>query len=220
MVMGWFKKGKTSEESAESRSETMSIKSASKDVPLIEIGQMAGKCLIATPFMTDKRFHQAVVYICGHSDTGAMGVVINHPLDEPSFPELLEQFDIKPTDDTPDLTIVQGGPVDNSRGFVLHSGDYEDKGTQKIADGLALSCSLEVLTALSEGKGPQKALLALGYTGWDAGQLESELADHGWIVSDCTEELLFDISCNHRWEAALGRMGIAPASMSHLAGRA
>lgn len=219
MVLGLFKKGNAEGETSPS-SDSFSLKSSVIDMPAIEIGKLAGKCLIATPFMTDNRFRKAVIYICGHSESGAMGVVINQPLDEPNFPELLEQFDIKPTDNTPDLTVVQGGPVDNSRGFVLHSADYSDKGTQPITDGLALSCSLEVLAALAEGKGPQKALLALGYTGWDSGQLESELGDHGWIVSDCTEELLFEISCNHRWEAALGRMGIQPASMSHLSGRA
>lgn len=192
-------------------------------LPRFEAGSLAGKCLVATPYMDDSRFKKAVVFICSHSERGAMGLIINHPLDEPSFPELLEQFKIEPTEDMDDLTIVHGGPIENGYGFVLHSADHKDRSTQTIQNyhsNLQISSSLDVLRLLAQGEGPRQTLLALGYTGWDAGQLEAELAEHVWLVTDCDEALLFDISCNHRWETALARIGVAPAFMSQAAGRA
>ena len=190
------------------------------ETPTIELGQLTGKCLIASPFMSDNRFRHAVVFVCGHSDKGAMGLVINQPIDEPSFPELLEQFNIDAGADTPDITTVQGGPVENGRGFVLHGSDYNDRGTQVISPDLSMSCSLDVLKAMADNAGPAHALLALGYTGWDAGQLEAELAEHSWLVTDTDDDLLFEISCNHRWEAALGRIGVQPGAISMQVGRA
>ncbi len=188
--------------------------------PVLENGQLAGKCLVASPFMPDTRFRNAVVFMCSHSDKGAMGLVINHSVDDPGFIEVLKQFDIEGNEDTPDVTLVQGGPMENTRGLVLHSDDYKDHSTQGIGQGLALSCSLDILRALADDKGPRYALLALGYAGWTAGQLESELTEDSWIVADTSMDLLFEISCNHRWEAALSSMGIQPAFISQASGRA
>lgn len=191
-------------------------------LPRFEAGSLAGKCLVATPYMDDSRFKKAVVFICSHSDRGAMGLIINHPLDEPSFPELLEQFKIEPTEEMEDVTIVHGGPIENGYGFVLHSAEHNDRSTQSIThqNNLHISSSLDLLRLLAQGKGPKNTLLALGYTGWDAGQLEAELAEHVWLVTECDEALLFDISCNHRWETALARIGVTPAFMSQTVGRA
>jgi putative transcriptional regulator len=188
--------------------------------PTIELSQLTGKCLIASPFMDDRRFKRSVVFICGHTETGAMGLIINNTLDEPDFSDLLRQFNIEPDEDTPDLTIVAGGPVDSMRGFVLHSLDYKDVGTQIIDEDLGLSSSLDVLKAMAKGEGPKQAMLALGYTGWDEGQLEREMSEHAWLVTDADRDLLFEISCNHRWDAALSRLGVQPASISQLSGRA
>lgn len=188
--------------------------------PVLENGQLSGKCLVASPFMSDLRFRNAVIFMCSHSAKGAMGLVINHTLDEPDFVEILKQFDIEATEDTPDLTVVQAGPLENTRGLVLHSDDYNDSSTQKIGQGLALSCSLDVLRAIAENKGPKQALLALGYAGWTAGQLENELAEDSWLMADTSTDLLFEISCNHRWEAALTSMGIQPAYISPASGHA
>lgn len=188
--------------------------------PQVELGHLTGKCLVASPFMNDARFRNAVVYICSHSDKGAMGLVINHTLDDPGFYGLLAQFDIEPSEDAPDVTLVRGGPIEGARGLVLHSDDYKDMTTQIITDGMALSSSLDILRALADNAGPQAALIALGYAGWEAGQLEKELADDSWLVAESSSDLLFEISCNHRWHAALSSMGIQPAFISQAAGRA
>lgn len=188
--------------------------------PTLESGQLAGKCLVASPFMPDNRFRNAVIFIASHSDKGAMGFVINQTIDDPDFVAILKQFNIDATDDTPDVTVVQGGPLENTRGLVLHSDDYTDTSTQKIGGGLALSCSQDVLRALAENKGPKNALLALGYAGWQPGQLEGELGDDSWMIADTSLDLLFEISCNHRWEAAMTSMGIQPAFISQASGHA
>lgn len=187
----------------------------------LDSNNMSGKCLIASPFMDDRRFRHAVVFICSHTaEGGAMGLVINHAVDEPDFVELLKQFDITASEDTPDLTMLAGGPVEATRGFVLHSKDYRDKGTRDVTDDLCLSTSVDVLQALADGKGPEKAILALGYTGWDAGQLERELGEHVWMIVDTDSDLLFEVSCNHRWQAALGRLGVELSGISYQSGRA
>lgn len=189
-------------------------------MPTLEAGQLTGKLLIATPFMSDNRFQKAVIFICSHAGTGTIGVIVNHAMDDLDFTDVLRQFDLEPTDDTPDLTVVQGGPVERIRGFVLHSNDVMTDTTQEIDHDLCLTSSLDMLKKMGLGQGPKKALMSLGFTGWDAGQLEKELADNSWLIADYNADLLFEISCNHRWEAAMSGIGVRPSAMTGAVGRA
>lgn len=199
-------------------------------VPVLPSGVMdaeslAGKFLIASPFLKDKTFHQALVYLCAHGPEGALGIVVNRPSDDLDFDDLLEQMNIARTDDEDaqdidEPTILSGGPVEPGRGFVLHSPDYQDHGTRMVAGGLSLSVSVECLRAIAAGRGPSKALVALGFSGWSAGQLEGELADDGWLVIEGDQDLLFEVSCAHRWTAAISRLGLTAGRLSQSTGRA
>ena len=154
-------------------------------------GFLDGQLLIAMPSMVDQRFARAVVYICAHSADGAMGIVINKLASEVKFRDLLVQLDIVQAEDEPDLPggvdsirVHRGGPVETGRGFVLHSGDFFiENATLAIDDGVCLTATLEILRAISGGKGPDRALLALGYAGWGPGQLEFEIQANGWLHS-------------------------------------
>src|SRR5262249_40680068 len=150
-------------------------------------GYLDGQLLIAMPIMTDKRFARSVIYMCAHSAEGAMGLIINQRAPHISFPELLGQLSISTESDSDesdliDMQVHVGGPVETGRGFVLHSADYfVDDSTLPIDDGVCLTATIDILKAIAGGKGPDRAILALGYAGWRAGQLESEIAANGWL---------------------------------------
>lgn len=182
---------------------------------------LTGQVLIAMPAMGDARFARAVLYICAHSTEGAMGLVVNRPLPELRFAELLEQLDITATPDMRELRILIGGPVEESRGFVLHSLDYRvEESTLEIASGVGLTSTLEVLDALARGVGPREATLALGYAGWGPGQLEGELAQNAWLTAPASRDLLFGRAYEHKWTAALRSLGVDPRMLSSDAGTA
>ena len=182
---------------------------------------LCGKLLIAMPGMGDPRFEKSVVYMCAHSDDDAMGLIINKPTPEVTFPKLLAQLSIDGAKDAPDTRIYFGGPVELGRGFVLHSGEYhlEDM-TLTVDDRFGMTATRDVLMDMVAGKGPDKALLALGYSGWGAGQLEGELQQNGWLTCDATPEVVFDVPDADKWVAALKLLGIDPFMLSATAGRA
>lgn len=182
---------------------------------------LAGKCLIAMPGMGDPRFVKSVIYICAHSDQGAMGLIVNKPAPNTRFADLLEQLGIKPGPDMPDIRIHIGGPVEHGRGFVLHSSDFTSpQGTLHVDDDISMTATLDVLERLAQGNGPRSSLLALGYAGWGPGQLESELAQNGWLTSPSRQDLVFGRANEFKWAAALKSIGVDPLSLSSTSGRA
>jgi putative transcriptional regulator len=187
-----------------------------------------GQCLIAMPTMRDERFERSVVYVCAHSDEGAMGLIINRPAPEVMLADLLVQLGIVDDENAIRLgpseipmQVLRGGPVETGRGFVLHSSDYfTAESTLPIDDGICLTHTIDVLKAIAVGDGPRRAVLALGYAGWGAGQLELEIQANGWLHCDADPELLFDLAIETKYSRAMSKLGVDPARLSSAAGRA
>ena len=189
-------------------------------------GYLDGQLLVAMPIMTDKRFARSVIYLCAHSADGAMGLIINPRAPHIRFPELLKQLSIAPGDDDADadpfeIDVHVGGPVETGRGFVLHSDDYYvADSTLPIDDGVSLTATLDILKAIAGRKGPDRAILALGYSGWRAGQLETEIAANGWLHCPADADLLFDRDLDQKYERAMSKIGIDPSHLVSDAGHA
>jgi len=183
-------------------------------------GFLTGQLLIAMPAMSDPRFAQAVIYVCAHTGDGAMGLVLNRPLVRPTFDDLLRQLEIAPVPSARQIRLCAGGPVDNARGFVLHTTDWTGEGSLRVDDTLALTASLDVLKVIAAGGGPREGLLALGYAGWGPGQLDAEIQQNAWLSAPADETLLFDSNHDTKWRRALAKLRIDPALLSSVAGRA
>lgn len=182
---------------------------------------LEGKLLIAMPGMPDPRFEKSVIFMCAHSAKGAMGLIINKPIEGLSFNELMEKFEIAVTSDMPEPPILFGGPVNMGRGFVLHTADYSTAdATLAVAPGISLTATTDILEAIATGHGPSKSLLALGYAGWGDGQIESEILSNGWIHCEPDPKLIFDTDYDAKWETAIGKLGAQIAGLSAEAGRA
>jgi putative transcriptional regulator len=187
-----------------------------------------GQILVAMPGMEDSRFARTVVYLCAHSDEGAMGLMINQPAPQITFRDLLQQLEIVPAgpeirlpDSADSIVVRRGGPVETGRGFVLHSSDYFiDNSTLPIDEHICLTATLEILKAIAVGKGPRTAMLALGYAGWAPGQLESEIQANGWLNCPATPELIFDPDVDAKYDQALAMIGIDAGHLSGQAGHA
>ena len=176
--------------------------------------------LVAMPSMQDPRFARTVIYICTHGPEGAMGLVLNRLYGELNFRGLLSQFNIMLSLESPDLPIHYGGPVESARGFVLHTLDYRREATMPIDSTLGLTASLEILQAMAEGIGPRRALLALGYAGWSAGQLETELQANGWLTIPADENIIFHPILESKWDQSLAKLGVTPMMLSDEVGHA
>jgi putative transcriptional regulator len=181
---------------------------------------LTGQLLVAMPQMADPRFARTVIYLCAHSAEGAMGLVVNRLIDSLTFPNLLEQLGLEAEDGMADLPIHFGGPVESSRGFVLHSADYLQESTLVIDDEIALTATLDVLRAIASGKGPRHRVLALGYAGWAPGQLDAEIQANGWMLVPPDGELVFGIDNDAKWQRALAEIGIDLGLLSSEAGHA
>lgn len=180
-----------------------------------------GRLLIAMPSMGDSRFEQSVIFICSHSDKGAMGLIINKPTDDLKFRDLLKQLEITAPPSGRSIQVHVGGPVEFGRGFVLHSADYDQsEATMKVGDGFGMTATLDILEDIALGEGPDHAILAMGYAGWGPGQLEAEIVSNGWLVGDPTTSLVFGREDGHKWQSALQHMGIDPLHLSAEGGRA
>ncbi len=183
--------------------------------------ELVGKLLVAMPAMADPRFEHAVILLCAHSDEGAMGLIINKPVQDLSFDGLLDHLSIPKSPAGREIVVHFGGPVERGRGFVLHSPDYRSSGTTlQIEGGYGMTATLDVLEALAQGTGPTRALLALGYSGWGPGQLEAEIARNDWLTVDPDETLIFAARDADKWAGALRGLGIDPLTLSATAGRA
>ena len=182
---------------------------------------LTGHLLIAMPGMGDPRFDRSVVYLCTHSDEGAMGLIVNKPAADLTVSNLLEQLDIPGSERFAHRPVYFGGPVEAGRGFVLHSDDYKsDLQSLSMGDGLAMTATLDVLEAMARGQGPKQALMMLGYAGWGPGQLEDEIAQNGWLTVAATHDLVFTHANPDKWENGLKLLGITPLMLSGEAGHA
>lgn len=189
-------------------------------------GYLDDQFLIAMPGMKDDRFARTVIYVCAHSEEGAMGLIINQA--QPMlFPDLLvqigileEQEAIRLPPSAQEFIIRNGGPVDRSRGFVLHSDDYQVDSSLPVSEEICLTATVDILRAISAGRGPRRALMALGYAGWGAGQLETEIAENGWLTCPAAPDLLFDTDLDRKYDRVMQMIGIDLARLSQTAGHA
>ncbi|MAQ84426.1 YqgE/AlgH family protein [Psychromarinibacter halotolerans] len=190
-------------------------------VPDSHFNDLGGKLLIAMPGMGDPRFEKSVVFMCAHSDDGSMGLIVNKPAPGVAMDDLLEQLDIPRGAASEGVGVYFGGPVEHGRGFVLHSGDYAtESSTLHVDDRFGMTATLDILQDMASGGGPQKRILALGYSGWGPGQLEDEIQQNGWLTCDATPEIVFAADNDGKWAAALASLGIDPLSLSAEAGHA
>jgi putative transcriptional regulator len=183
-------------------------------------GYLAGQLLVAMPQMLDPRFQRTVIYMCAHSAEGAMGLVINKPMESLSFPDLLQQLEIEPQGASGSMPIYFGGPVETGRGFVLHSADYVEDATLVIGANVALTANIDIVRAIAAGRGPSRKLLALGYAGWGPGQLDQEIQANGWLSVPSDDGIVFGPDNPQKWSAALGKLGVDIEKLSGFAGRA
>ena len=181
---------------------------------------LTGQLLIAMPAMGDERFARSVIYLCAHTSDGAMGIVVNRPLQKPSFADLLRQLEVAPVPPAREIQLCQGGPVDNARGFVLHTTDWTGEGSLKVIEATALTASLDVLKAIAEGGGPREGLLALGYAGWGPGQLDNEIQQNAWLSVPADDTLVFDSGHDTKWRRAFAKLKVDPLLLSDVAGHA
>jgi putative transcriptional regulator len=189
-------------------------------------GCFEGQLLIAMPGLSDSNFARTVIYVCAHSDNGAMGFVLNRP-QQLSFDQLLVQLDLIDESDIialPDralrMRVQTGGPVDTGRGFVLHSDNYTSQSTMVVADNLCVTATTDILRAISENRGPEQAIVMMGYSGWGAGQLESEISANGWLTCPGTADFIFSEAIDDKYDQAFACLGIDPAMLSSEYGQA
>jgi putative transcriptional regulator len=190
-------------------------------------GYLYGQLLLAMPSMGDPRFSRAVIYVCAHSSDGAMGIVVNQRAPNITFSKLLEQLEIKLPKKRDGASLIDemmvhtGGPVEQGRGFVLHSADYyAADSTLSIDDAVSLTATVDILRAIASGSGPLRALLALGYAGWAAGQLENEIQANGWLTCPADSDIVFDPNLESKYDRALAKLGIHPSFLVCDAGHA
>ncbi|MEZ5823589.1 MAG: YqgE/AlgH family protein [Geminicoccaceae bacterium] len=179
-----------------------------------------GMLLVAMPTMSDPRFAHSVIYLCTYSSDGAMGLIVNRLADALDFGEIISQLGIDVQPDARSTPVHFGGPVETSRGFVLHSTDYKHPDTLVIDEHFALSATVDVLRAIADGSGPEKRVFALGYAGWAPGQLDSEIQSSGWLLVPPDEDIVFGSDHERKWQKALARIGVDPSLLSGEAGHA
>ena len=176
--------------------------------------------LIAMPTLNDPNFAQAVTLVCEHTDKGALGIVLNKPLPM-KLCDVLTQMQLEPSsDEIAAQPVLRGGPVHTDRGFVLHRPGGSWDSTHRISDNVQVTTSRDVLAAIARGEGPHGAFVALGYAGWDAGQLEREMLDNAWLSLPIDERIVFELPFEDRWQAAWGLLGVDSSRVSFTAGHA
>jgi putative transcriptional regulator len=185
-------------------------------------GFLTGRMLVAMPGIGDPRFERAVIFLCAHNAEHAMGLAVNRPMQGLSLASVLKRLKIASSITVPDDLVLMGGPVERDRGFVLHTDDYSNPASSMaVIPGVSLTATPEVLEAIAgHNRRPRRARLALGYAGWEAGQLEHEIAENVWLTCEADESLIFDDDYEKKWERALAKIGVSAARLSSLAGRA
>ncbi len=180
---------------------------------------LTGQLLIAMPQMEDPRFTRSVVFICAHNPEGAMGLVVNKIVAEPSIEDVLSQLGIS-GEGFAGTAVHFGGPVEAGRGFVLHSSDYTEEATLVVGNHIGLTATLDILRAIGRGQGPRRRMLALGYSGWGPGQLDAEIRANGWLHVAADDDLIFDGGAEDKWRRAMAKLGADPSALSGDAGHA
>lgn len=183
-------------------------------------GYLTGKLLVAMPQLGDSRFHKAVIFICAHDENGAMGLVVNHILPGLELHSLLDQLSIEGSIKNADMPVMSGGPVETARGFILHQGGFRQIESLEIESNIYVTGTIDALKAIARGDGPERMLFILGYAGWTAGQLDHELQDNAWLVTDADPSVIFEGDPEERWDRAIRKIGIDPLMLSGTAGRA
>ncbi len=183
------------------------------------VDSLAGKLLVASPSLQDTCFTRAVIYMCSHNENGAMGITVNYPIDNVGMDDIMEQLNIENAVGC-SLPIHFGGPVEGNRGFIIHSDEITANGTIYQNDGMAVTSNSEMLQAMAKGIGPKQGLLALGYAGWTAGQLEAEMESGSWIVVSATKQLIFDTDNEMKWSLAIASLGFDVGHFSAAVGHA
>ncbi len=183
---------------------------------------LAGSLLVAMPGIGDPRFERAVILLCEHDQAHAMGLTVNRPVDGLTIADLLTRLGVEAGPEAPDALVLMGGPVEPERGFVLHTGDQgAGPGSVQVGGDILLTASREILQSLvGTERRPRRAAMAVGYAGWDAGQLEREIRENVWLTCDADEDLLFDDDHEHKWSRALAKIGVSPENLSAQPGRA
>ena len=181
---------------------------------------LTGKCLIATPWQNDERFERSVVYLCSHNKDGAMGLIVNQQIKEFCFSDLVSQFNIGNAAPVEPIILHKGGPLEQIRGFVLHSLDWQHDGTIAIDKNFAISSSIRILNDIAFGAGPVYNLIALGYSAWGAQQLEDEIIRNQWLVADATPDILFKTPDADKWQYAIDTLGFNVNNIYPKTGRA
>jgi putative transcriptional regulator len=184
------------------------------------VSDLSNHFLIAMPALEDANFYRTVTYVCEHNAQGAMGIVINRPLDI-SLGDILEQMEITTSSPgTSKQAIFSGGPVQTERGFVLHTPDGDWESTLQITPEISITTSRDILEAIAEEKGPEQSLVALGYAGWGEGQLEEEMSANAWLSGPADSQIIFNLPSEERWQAAAQILGVDMNLMSGDAGHA
>jgi len=185
-----------------------------------ETTYLTGHLLIAMPSMMDPNFHRTVTYVCEHSEHGALGLVINRPLDI-DLGEVFQQLSLANTSaEIANTPILRGGPVELERGFVIHESTDEWESTASVKDSIQVTTSQDILSAMAAGSGPKRAVVVLGYAGWGAGQLEYEMTENAWLSAPASKNIVFETPFEQRWQEAAGLLGIDLATISTEAGHA
>lgn len=194
----------------------MSEKKAKNKAP-----SLAGKLLVAMPSIDDENFRNATIFMCAHDEKGAMGLIVNDQMPNIDFEQLLIKLKIDHGDGrTVKMPVLRGGPLDSSRGFVLHSKDFNRKDTIDVNDKYSVTGTMDALKAIAEGSGPDDAIFMLGYSGWEPGQLEEELKENSWIIVDPDDEIIFNTTPDKVWRKALSKIGVNPDMISSTTGNA
>jgi putative transcriptional regulator len=181
---------------------------------------LTNQLLIAMPSLGDPNFHRTVTLICEHSAEGALGIIINRPTQMP-LRHVLQQLSLEAVSaDIGDRPVLHGGPVQQERGFVVHEPAGEWESTLEVSDQIRVTTSRDILAAIARGDGPRRALVALGYAGWESGQLEAEMLANAWLSAPAPGEIVFDLPFHERWTAATHSLGVDPARLSGQAGHA
>lgn len=183
-------------------------------------GTLAGHLLIATSVVQDSCFARSVIYMCAHNESGAMGIIVNYPVENIGIRDIFEQLDIDSQHATRDIPIHFGGPVEANRGFVVHSSDYGTQDSLISKDGIAVTASISILEQLAQGNGPTQGMLVLGYAGWSPGQLEAEIEGGSWIVVPASTALVFDSNNESKWNLAISSLGFDMGHFSTVVGHA
>lgn len=196
-------------------------KSDNGNAPLVrDPHSLVGKLLLAMPGMGDPRFNKAVIFVCAHDENGAMGIVVNHPMDGVELTELFDQLDIDTEDAAKAIPVMSGGPVEKARGFILHSTKFRQDDTIDIDGEFAVTGTIDALKAIATGDGPDDMIFALGYAGWSAGQLDQEMQHNAWLVVEPDKAIVFQAEPAERWVKAINKLGIDPAMLSAESGTA